>query len=238
MILLKPSYKIETPIDGENGVRMLKLIELAARTCYKSEGKITDTSYHDFVRKIVQVIKHESVIEHGSITVRLICDRGVSHEQVRHRLASYSQESTRYVDYSDDKKTEGHCKFIIPPWCKELPEGMYVADKLPGNWRLNSSLLVPISDSGTSAWLKAMNSAEDSYIDLRKQGWAPEQARSVLPNSTKTEIVVSANPREWRHILRMRTSSKAHPQIREIMCPLLAEFKLYLPELFDDIEVK
>lgn len=235
MILIKPSYKIETPIDGENAVRMLKQIESAARTCYKSECKISEDSYKAFVRKIVHVYKHESVIEHSSITVRLIIDRGVSHELVRHRLAAYSQESTRYVDYSDDVKTAGHCQFIIPPWFEPLFSGIVYVEELglrgaDGFWKDLSSF-----KSGEVVWLNAMQNAEDHYKNLRKLGWAPQQARSVLPNSIKTEIVVSANAREWRHILRMRTSSHAHPQMREIMIPILEEFTKHLPELFEDI---
>ena len=238
MILLKPSYKIETPIDGENAVRMLKLIESAARTCYKSECKITDDSYKTFVRKIANVYKHESVIEHSSVTVRFIFDRGVSHELVRHRLCAFSQESTRYVDYSEDGATKGNCQFIIPTWCPNIPEGIW-------NWDDTKFKLVDITrkefDTNSvpaNEWLFAMQTVENQYNALSKQGWTPQQARTVLPNSTKTEIVVTTNFREWRHIFKLRTSSKAHPQIREVMIPLLNEFKQHLPELFDNIVVE
>ena len=237
MILTRASYKIETPIDGDNAVRLLKQIEAAARTCYKSECKITEDSYKQFVRKIIGVLKHESVCEHGSITVRFITDRGVTHELVRHRLAAFSQESTRYVDYSDDKKTSGHCQFIIPCWM-DLPEGeFYYKPKLSGAYYLgNDEGMREILDPGQHGWLLAMQEAEDAYQHLRSIPWSPQQARSVLPNSTKTEIVVTANPREWRHILSMRTSNHAHPQIREIMIPVLKEFTEHLPELFEDIK--
>ena len=240
MILLKPSFKIETPIDGDNAVRMLKLIESAARTCYKSGCKISDDSYKTFVRKIVHVHKHESVIEHSSATVRFIVDRGISHELVRHRLAAFSQESTRYVDYSDDIKADGHCQFIIPLWCEDssLTPGLCQYDNKRGglNWLDGGTRTLSALSYTNSVWLKAMQDAEDSYKELRSLGWAPQQARAVLPNSTKTEVVTTANFREWRHIFKMRTSNHAHPQIREVMVPLLAEFKKHLPELFDDIK--
>ena len=234
MILLKPNYKIETPIDGGNATRMLKLIEAAARTCYKSECKTTIDSHKDFVRKIANVYKHESVIEHSSVTVRFIVDRGVSHELVRHRLCAFSQESTRYVDYSEDGTTKGNCQFIIPPWCN-IPEGQYKFI----NGRLESDCLIEpsaVSDSD-GEYLTALQTAEDKYNKLSTLGWSPQQARDVLPNSTKTEVVVTTNLREWRHIFRLRTGSKAHPQMREIMIPLLNEFKRHLPELFDNIVV-
>jgi len=235
MRLIKPYYKIETPIDGENRVRILKTIEAAARTCYKSEGVITETSYSDFVRKMVQVKKHESVIEHSSFTIRFIIDRGISHELVRHRLAAFSQESTRYVNYSGDK-TGGHCQFIIPLWA-ELQEGEYQYVTSEGLLvDMNSSEKpVKIENLGACGWLGAMQYAEDSYNGLIDLKWRPEQARSVLPNSTKTEVVMTCNARELRHVFRMRTSPHAHPQIREVMVPLLGEFQQHLPELFEDI---
>ena len=159
-------------------------------------------------------------------------------ELVRHRLCAFSQESTRYVDYSDDAKTEGHCQFIIPLWCPIIPEGCFTWDMARQTLITVDNKFIPIVDSGSYLWLTAMQEAEDSYKRMADLGWKPQQARSVLPNSTKTEIVMSTNLREWRHVLKMRTSSQAHPQIREIMMPLLNEFKVHLPEIFDDIEVK
>lgn len=158
-------------------------------------------------------------------------------ELVRHRLCAFSQESTRYVDYNENGKI-GHCQFIIPPWSL-LPPGTYLEEIGVGSWRkAEDSLILPVLDAPSNIWLRAMNEAEDSYNSLRKQNWSPQQARSVLPNSTKTEIVTTTNFREWRHIFRMRTSNHAHPQIREVMVPLLKEFQLHLPELFEDIEIK
>lgn len=191
--------------DGEY---ILKLIELAGRTCYKSEDHITVDSAKGFVKQILDS-GHHSVIEHINIMVRFICDRGVTHELVRHRLASFSQESTRYANYSKDKF--GNEITVIKPsfWLEDSPE--------------------------YAEWLKAMENSERAYMQLIKLGISPEQARSVLPNSLKTEIVMTCNIREWRHVVNLRCSKAAHPQMREIMLPLLAEFHEKIPVLFDDI---
>jgi thymidylate synthase (FAD) len=234
MILLTSSYKIETPIDGDNATRMLKLIESAARTCYKSECKATADSHKAFVRKIANVYKHESVIEHSSVTVRFIVDRGVSHELVRHRLCAFSQESTRYVDYSEDGATKGNCQFIIPPWCN-IPSGQYKF--ISGQLVSGSPIKEAFVSDADKEYMEALQTAEDKYNKLAALGWTPQQARDVLPNSTKTEVVVTTNLREWRHIFKLRADSKAHPQMREVMIPLLNEFKKHLPELFDNISV-
>lgn len=217
MILVKPSHEILTDCltTAPEYMRFegLRIIEQAGRVCYKSEGKMTTATNTKFIKGLLKR-GHESVIEHASVTVKFICDRGVSHELVRHRLASFSQESTRYCDY------DGGVTFIIPPWIDYNIKGM-----------------------GTSGvgWVKAMQTAEDNYKYLRGCGWSPQQARSVLPNSLKTEIVVTANLREWRHILKLRavgTTGKPHPQMSELMIPLLKEFKEKIPVIFDDLEVK
>jgi len=203
MEIIKPGYVIETPLNEEE---ILSHIERCGRVAYKSEDKITKGSAEKFIRSILKR-GHESVIEHFSFSVRFICDRGVTHELVRHRLAAYTQESTRYCNYA--KKG---VQFIKPFF---WVEGSQEYD----------------------TWIKAMDIAEMSYNHLIKIGATPQEARSVLPNSLKTEIVATANVREWRHILRLRTSKAAHPQIREVMLPLLAELKRRLPVLFGDIEV-
>jgi len=190
---------------------ILKFIELAGRTCYKSENKITAGSAASFVRRILDS-GHHSVIEHVSITVRFICDRGVSHELVRHRLASYSQESTRYANYSKEKF--GREITLIKPFY----------------WDENSDEF--------QIWANAMSKAEEAYIKLIALGARPEHARSVLPNSLKTEIVMTCNIREWRHVLKLRCSPAAHPQMREITLPLLDELNQRLPELFGDIYIQ
>ena len=209
MRIIKPSYEIETPFDG---LEVLKHIEKAGRTCYKSEDKITDDSAIAFVKRIMKS-GHESVIEHFSFSVRFICDRGVTHELVRHRLASFSQESTRYCNYSKDKH-DNHLTFIQPCWFVTDSCGKY-GDFSPKDFGKVTEY----------RWLASMHQTENTYLALIAEGWKPQQARSVLPNSLKTEIVTTANLREWRHILKLRTGKPAHPQIREIMIPLLTELQ-------------
>lgn len=207
MKIIKPYHEIMTPIDGE---AILKHIEACGRVCYKSEHKITDDSYLTFVRNIVKR-GHEAVLEHFSITVKFVCDRGVSHEIVRHRMASYCQESTRYCNYSKDEFC-GEITVIQPPFLE-------------------------VGTDGFELWRDSMAMAERFYFDLLEWGCTPQEARSVLPNSLKTEITMTANLREWRHFFRLRTSKAAHPQIREVAMPLLADFKRHIPVVFDDIEV-
>lgn len=315
MLLVKSSYEI-----WSNNLPAVQRIERAGRVCYKSEDKITVTSGEPFCRKLLNVLKHESVFEHVSLgfqvtgeqyvrlqhwpfrptnwpvsrahlrytanrercvisgnirawrdtlklrddisaiakalvqwyplffadlspcterylgevpervyvytpaellehettTVKFIVDRGVTHELVRHRPVAYSQESTRYCNYG---KT-GHVTFVIPPWLSILP-GTYIAE--------------PYSNVFDSAarWYGAMRAAELAYLGLLNDGWSPQQARSVLPNSLKTEIVATATLRQWRHILSLRTAENAHPQMREVMCPLKADMQIRYPEIFN-----
>lgn len=215
MILVKPSFEILALMKGPVG-DPLKLIEIAGRTCYKSEDKITHSSAEKFV-KMVRDRGHHSIIEHSALTVKFIVDRGVTHELVRHRLCAFSQESTRYCNY------KGGVTFVIPPWLDLEEDRYYLPDPELVGWT-------------TSVWLKSLEVAESAYLDLLEKGWSPQQARSVLPNSLKTEIVVTANLREWRHILTLRTSPAAHPQMQEIMTPLLFELQETIPVVFDDIE--
>ena len=213
MRLIKPSHEILFISP-----KPLELIELAGRTCYKSEDKITEGSAEKFIRMIYKR-GHLSVIEHPYMTVRFICDRGVTHEIVRHRLCAYSQESTRYCNY------KGGVTFIIPPWV-DIPEGEYTF--LP-----DGSL-----DKPKWTWFRNMLDTEFDYRKLLDFGWSPQQARSVLPNSLKTEIVMTANLREWMHVFKLRTSKAAHPQMKELMIPLLKQVKESVPIIFDDIEIK
>jgi len=216
VILVKASATIEGGVFGEAA---LLAIEAAARTCYKSEP---NGPAADFVRRVLGR-QHESVIEHVGFSVRFVVDRGVSHELVRHRLASFSQESTRYVDYT--KKGDGHCRFVIPSWC---------TDEIgPGEPKALHTV-APVARE----WMLAVAAAERAYRTLREAGWTAQQARSVLPNSTKTEVVMTANYREWRHILHLRTSKAAHPDMQAVMRPLLLHVKTLTPVLFDDIEEK
>lgn len=220
MKLLKSMATIEGSPDG---AEMLRCVERAGRTCYKSEGKISYDSAKRFVAKIVS-LGHESVLEHEKVTVRFVCDRGVSHEIVRHRIASYSQESIRYCNYS------GGVAFIIPPWVDDIKSGDYPCHSMEG--------LYPIIDSNSESslkWYEAMWRAETIYLDLLKLGWKPQEARSVLPNSLKTEIVVTMNLRGWRNFFKLRTSKAAHPQMLELTIPLLARLRELVPIVFDDI---
>ena len=201
MEIVKPSHTILDNVDGE---QILLKLERCGRTAYKSEDKITAGSAEKFIAGILKR-GHESVIEHVSISVRFVCDRGVTHEIVRHRLCAYTLESTRYCNYAKKGVT-----FIRPCF-----------------WNMKPHLY--------NCWYSAMTEAERSYNYLMENGASPQEARSVLPNSLKTEIVVTANLREWRHILKLRTSEAAHPQMRELMIPLLADFTRLLPTIFGGI---
>lgn len=207
MRIIEPYYVIEDEIDS---ARIMSTIERAGRTCYKSEGKIGDGTAEKFIASIIKR-GHESVLEHEKITVRMICDRGVTHELVRHRIASYSQESTRYCNYAQDR-FGSELTFIKPCFWTEGKD-----------------------DEKIKLWTDTMAFIEEKYNKMIELGVKPEEARSILPNSLKTEIVVTMNIREWRHYFKLRTAPAAHPQIREISCKLLDEFKEKLPVLFGDI---
>lgn len=199
MNIIKPYYVIETNINGE---RIVSNLERYGRVCYKSEGKITLESAAKFLKSAIER-GHESILEHESITVRFICDRGMTHELVRHRLCAYSQESTRYCNYSKIGMT-----FIEPLWGFDYDDLQY------------------------------LKSVEDYYNRKIAEGQTPQQARGFLPICVKTEIVHTANIREWRHIFKLRTTPKAHPAIRDMMIRLLLDFRNQIPVLFDDIEVE
>jgi thymidylate synthase (FAD) len=210
MKIIKQSWSFE---DKINGPEILNKIERAGRTCYLSEPS---GNAENFIKKIIR-LGHESVLEHVSISVRIITDRGVTHELVRHRLASYSQESTRYCNYSKDR-FDNEIKCILPTCF----------------YNLDSDLL----NKQFHAWFTACNTASDFYFDLLFSGQSPQQARSVLPNSLKTEIVMTANLREWRHFFKLRTAKAAHPQMRDLALSMLEGFKKELPVVFDDINPK
>ena len=202
---IRPSFEIMDDIDG---AKILQKLERCGRVCYKSEDKITEGSAEKFIGMILKS-GHESVLEHEKLTVKFICDRGVTHEIVRHRIASYSQESTRYCNYSKDK-FGNELTFIRPCFWSDDSEEYAV-------------------------WKQAMEEIEKTYVKLISLGAKPEKARSILPNSLKTEIVCTMNLREWRHFFRLRTAERAHPQIREISVALLDELKKRIPVIFDDI---
>lgn len=211
MQLVKPSFEIKWHMSRQE---TLELLEWAGRTCYKSQERIGPGTAEKFVR-MIRSREHDSVIEHVSATVKFVIDRGVSHELVRHRLASYSQESTRFCDYEG-----GHVTFVIPPW----------VDIEPGIFELVSGT----RNAEAVTWARHMLHCEIAYKELREAGWKPEQARSVLPNSLKTEVVATYNLRTWRHVFKMRTAEKCHPQMKEVMRPLAMEFLKELPEIFSD----
>ena len=216
MHLINPSYEILTEIDA---TRILKKLELAGRVCYKSEDKISDDSAPKFCRMVLNR-NHESVIEHEFLTIKFIVSRSFTHELVRHRLASFSQESTRYCNYNKKGLT-----FIIPTWIKVIEEGEY------------TKLETPLYGTYNTTWefIEHLVKVEDLYNYYLNNGHSPQEARAILPNCLKTEIVMSANFREWRHILTLRTDKSAHPEMRQIMCPLLEELKGKIPVIFDGI---
>jgi thymidylate synthase (FAD) len=205
MRIIDPYVEVQKFNPGE----LMKRIEKAGRTCYKSEGAITEDTHIGFIRKIIQS-GHESVLEHEKITARIICDRGVSHEIVRHRLAAYSQESTRYCNYSGEKF--GNEITVIKPFFFER------------------------ESQEEALWYIACTQAEKSYLRLLYINRSPQEARSVLPNSLKTEIVVTYNLREWRHFFRLRAAKAAHPQMRQIAIPLLLFMQQQMPPVFGDVK--
>ena len=218
MKIIKPSVQIMTPL---NQAEILAHIERCGRTCYKSEDKITEDSAEKFVRNLIKR-GHESVLEHYSFTVRFICDRGVSHELVRHRIASYSQESTRYCNYGND------VVFILPCYLEE-------AARIVEENKSRSLFEMPKEAQLFSDWRVAMRFTESIYKDMLKLGATPQEARAVLPNSLKTEVVSTMNLRQWRHVIKQRIAPAAHPQIREVMEMLLEELREKLPVVFEDI---
>lgn len=211
MKAITPYAAIFNDFDGQ---AVLQKIELVGRTCYKSEGKIQEGSAEKFVRGLISR-GHEAMLEHQSVTVKFVVDRGISHEIVRHRLSSFAQESTRYCNYSSkDDDYEGQLTFILPCFLKYGTPA----------WKI---------------WQAEMSSIESTYFDLLEEGLSKEEARSVLPNSLKTEIVMTANLREWRHFFKLRaagTTGRPHIQMLEVTIPLLQNMKKMIPVVFDDIE--
>ena len=253
MKIIEQSHKIISISLQDN---LLQVIEEAGRTCYKSEDKIGCTiknlkeqlicndacmnlckcyqsyceahSSHKFIKMLIKN-GHHAMIEFGDITVRFVTNRGVTHELVRHRLCSFAQESTRYVRY------DGEMEFIQPVWCSEQVLGKHTIEWVNLIGRRFEGQINPELPPAENVWFWNQAIAERDYCKLLKEGWRPEQAREVLPNSLKTEIVVKANLREWRHIFQLRCSKKAHPQMRGLLTPLLLELQQKIPVVFDDI---
>ena len=204
MKIIKPKIEIE----DFDGVQIMKNIELACRTCYRSEGSITEDSYKKLLTNCINR-GHESVLEHEKITIRMICDIGVYKDLTRHRFASFSIESTRYCNYGKDK-FNNEIKFIEP--CN--------------------------IEKGTTEygqWFNIMNTIEKAYNEMADLGCTPDQMRMILPHSTAAAVTMTANIREWKHILELRCSKMAHPAIRQLLIPLLLIFQAKMPEIFKDI---
>lgn len=206
MRIVQAGYEILDPLNGEE---ILQKIERVARVCYKSEDKITEGSAEKMVRSLIKR-GHEAMLEHYSFSVKFTVDRGVSHEIVRHRVASFAQESTRYCNYGKS----GDVAFIRPVFFAEATVEM-------------------------DNWVDSCMKAEQLYKDFILIGRTPQEARSILPNSLKTEVVMTANLREWRHFLSLRacgSTGKPHPQMLEVAVPLLKELRERVPVVFDDLE--
>ena len=222
MRTLKPQHVIVGK-DQIEGHKILKHIEKIARTCYKSEDLINDESAEKMIKKLIKM-NHLAMIEHASVSVLFTCDRGVTHEIVRHRVASYAQESTRYVNYSKDK-FGNEIGYI------DIAGGIALDTKM-------KDLPVETIDAIISEWHQACIDAEKHYMKMLELGATPQIARSVLNNSTKTDINVTMNLREWRHFFELRCDTPAHPQMRELVIPLLKEMSEVIPIVFDDLVEK
>lgn len=214
MKVIKSKIEILTPITSD----LLKIIEVAGRTCYKSEDRITEDSAEGFVSRMINA-NHGAMLEHAYVSLRITCDRGVSHEIVRHRVASYAQESTRYCNYSKEK----------------FGNQITYIDPVPGFMLENKAYSMEQLDAIMTTWMNACEDAERHYLRLIELGCTPQMARGVLNNATKTEIVVTMNIREWRHFISLRTSAAAHPQMREIAQEVLRIFREKLPVVVADI---
>lgn len=206
-------------VENFDGVKIMKNIERACRTCYRSEGLITEDSYKKLLKNCINR-GHESVLEHEKITVRMCVDIGVYKDLTRHRFGSFSIESTRYCNYGKDK-FENEIKVIKPVFYDET----WVEDGY-NSFTQNKSML----------WYKTIQEVEKNYIEMSNLGCTPDEMRMILPHSTAAEVTMTANIREWRHILDLRTKKMTHPSIRQVLIPLLLKFKEEMPELFDAIE--
>ena len=203
MKIVKP-YVIVEKFDG---TQIMKRIERACRTCYRSEGKITEDSYKNLIKNCLNR-GHESVLEHEKVTVRIYNDIGSYKDLTRHRFASFSVESTRYCSYDKDKYGN-EISFMDPVYIED--EKVY------------------------EMWKKTMQEIENSYLEMKKLGATTDMCRNILPHSTAAEYTMTANIREWKHIFELRANNHVHPAIRQVMIPLLKYFKEQMPDIFGDI---
>lgn len=218
MILLDPCIEVES-FDGKE---IMKKLEKACRTCYRSEGNITEDSYKNLLKNCINR-GHESVLEHEKITITMICDIGVYKDLTRHRLASYSIESTRFCNYSKDK-FDNQIKFIKPVFYRD--------------WK-NEDLNEVIKDKDLYKcylWENCMQNIEQDYNAMSEVGALPDEMRMLLPHSTAAKVTMTANIREWKHILSLRCSSHAHPAIQQLLIPFLLKLKEEMPEIFNDVD--
>ena len=219
MLLVKPSFIIDP--DMRSGADILSRLRAKANTCYKPE-KASPKSDYDFMHDLVHYKKHTSVLRHEQASMKLICSRSTSHQIVRHGLAHFLQESQRYCNYS--KKNNGELVIVIPFYLhNKIEEGLFKKySKFP-------------EDAAACMWLNHMLDSEERYRNLIDLGWKPERARGVLPNDAKTEVEITANLEEMRHIFKQRADSHADESMQYLMFPALAEFKKRIPIIFDDL---
>lgn len=205
MKIIEPKIEVE----NVNYNQIMKNLERACRTCYRSEDKVTEESYKTLLKNCVNR-GHESILEHEKVTIRMVCDIGVYKDLTRHRHASFSIESTRYCNYGKDK-FENQIKYIKPVNIEEGTE-LY------------------------AEWKKSLEEIEKHYIKMVELGATPDQMRMILPHSTAALVTMTANIREWKHILSLRCTKHAHPAVEQVMIPLLLKFKEEMPEIFENIE--
>lgn len=220
MKIIDPNIQVEE----YNPIKIMKNIERACRTCYRSEGLITDESYKSLIKNCINR-GHESVLEHEKITIRMTCDIGVYKDLTRHRTGTaFSIESTRWCNYGKDK-FDNEIKFIKPvfyvdSWSDKNYEGSQMDE----------------DEYKSYLWYDCMEEIEDKYITMSNAGCKPDELRMILPHSTAAQVTMTCNIREWRHILSLRCAPMTHPAIRQLLIPLLLKFKEDMPELFNDIE--
>lgn len=204
MKIVNPWIEVEK-IDG---IKIMKKLEKACRTCYRSEGSITEDSYKNLLKNCINR-GHESVLEHEKVTIRMYCDIGVYKDLTRHRFGSFSIESTRYCSYDKDKYGN-EIKCINPSYIKDT--------KIYEEWK------------------KSMEEMEKHYMKMKEFSATTDMCRLILPHSAAAEVTMTADIREWKHILELRTSNKSHPAIRQLLIPLLKYFKKEMPEIFDGVD--
>ena len=219
MLIIQPEIQVE----NYDGIKIMKNIERACRTCYRSEELITEDSYKKLLKNCINR-GHESILEHEKITIRMICDIGVYKDLTRHRFGSFSIESTRYCNYNKDK-FGNEIKFIEP---------IFYENRHPNEYDDIKDVRNALK---TEYWVTCMENIESSYMQMNQiQGITPDELRMLLPHSTAAEVTMTANIREWKHILGLRCSKAAHPAIRQLLIPLLLKFKEDMPELFSAID--